>query len=369
MPSTLDGLSDASAVASVKTAALVGGPEALKLLARWAPDPRSAVQRALAQVWRYFDPRDYAAAVLRDAPLESGMIQVDVVEHVPHLGTLQHLRDVWLDLINSDAVDGLAFLRDAPPVTTKLQVVVKGPIDLAPLASFPALETLIVWGEVTAGWELLTTLRELSTLVLSAPGGGRDLSFLAECTSLIGVTLHDCTALSDLSALVSALVSASQLRLLQVFGAHHVYDLSHLTRLPHLTGLSIGDAPLTNGVAAVPILDQLTGLSVWRVPTATSLEVLVGSSLERINLNNCPVANLEPLAMLQPLKTLRLQRMPALNLAPLSSLPQLRELTLTDMNEPVDLSPFAQTDHRLRVELWNTPTVGEPGPLVKVRRH
>jgi hypothetical protein len=49
-------------------------------------------------------------------------------------------------------------------------------------------------------------------------------------------------------------------------------------------------------------------------------------------------------------------------------LPHLRDLTLTDMDESVDLYPLAQVDHRLRVELENTPTVGDPGPLVKVRR-
>jgi hypothetical protein len=55
--------------------------EALKLLARWAPDPRRAVQRALAGVWRYFDPADYAQAVLRDSPLDGGKIRVEVVKH------------------------------------------------------------------------------------------------------------------------------------------------------------------------------------------------------------------------------------------------------------------------------------------------
>jgi NACHT domain len=44
LPSALDGLSDASAAACVKTAALIGGHEALRLLARWAPDPRRAVR-------------------------------------------------------------------------------------------------------------------------------------------------------------------------------------------------------------------------------------------------------------------------------------------------------------------------------------
>jgi Leucine-rich repeat (LRR) protein len=123
-----------------------------------------------------------------------------------------------------------------------------------------------------------------------------------------------------------------------------------------------------NGVAAIPILDRLTGLAVWRVPTATSLDALAGSSLESLDLLGCPVTDLEPVTALQSLKRLVLQHFPVVNLAPLASLPQLRELKLVDINEQVDLSPLAQTDHRLRVELWNTPTAGEPGPLVKVRR-
>ena len=99
LPSSLDGLSDASAAACVQTAALVGGPDAQRLLARWAPDPRGAVQRALAQVWRYFEPGDYATAVLGDAPLDAGKITIDLVEHVPHLRTLQHLQNAVLQLI------------------------------------------------------------------------------------------------------------------------------------------------------------------------------------------------------------------------------------------------------------------------------
>ncbi|MGH3984287.1 MAG: hypothetical protein ACRDST_16790 [Pseudonocardiaceae bacterium] len=99
-----------------------------------------------------------------------------------------------------------------------------------------------------------------------------------------------------------------------------------------------------------------------------SLDALAGTVLEILDLADCTITDLAPLGTLQSLKELRLQQFPGLNLAPLASLPQLRELYLTDINEPVDLSPLTQTGHRLRVELWNTPTVGEPGSLVKVRR-
>jgi hypothetical protein len=323
----------------VKTAALVGGPEALRLLARWAPDPRSAVQRALAQVWRYFDPADYAQAVLRNAPLDHGRI----------------------------SVDDLAFLRDAPPATTSLQVQVMGPVDLSLLANCPALGLVIVAdGRVSAGLEVLATLPELEYLSIHPPTGGQDLSFLADCPALTHVTLGGCTELSDLSALVSA----SRLSNINLWGAKHLRDLGALTELPDLTWLTIEDAPLTGGLAAMtPVLDRLKRLYVWSVPTVTSLDVLAGNTkLEYLEFADCPVADLEPLGTLLSSTRVWLRQLCRLNLAPLASLPQLRELTLTDMNEPVDLSPLAQTDHRLRVELRNTPTVGEPGLLVKVRR-
>ena len=366
LPATLDGLSDASAVASVKTAALVGGPEALRLLARWAPDPRGAVQRALAEVWRYFDPADYAHTVLQDAPLDQGRITVTLVDHIPHLCVLRHLRDVSLNLFDSGTVDDLTFLRDAPPATTSLQVQVSGPVNLSPLANCPALRVMSVdGGSVSAGLETLSTLPRLVFLSILPPAGGQDLSFLADCQALTHVILRDCTQLSDLSVLAPV----SRLRYVSLYNAKRLRDLGVLTELPDLTAFSIDGAPLTGGLAAVtPILNQLRDLSVWSVPTVTSLDALAGSTLEFLHFADRPITDLAPLGTLRSLTRLWLRRLPGLNLAPLASLPRLRALTLGDMNEPVDLSPLTRTDHRLQVELWNTPTVGYPGPLVKIRR-
>jgi len=179
------------------------------------------------------------------------------------------------------------------------------------------------------------------------------------------VALHGCTKLSDLSALAAA----SRLSYIGLRDAKRLRDLNTLTELPNLTSLLIEYAPLTGGLAAVtPVLNQLKNLGVWSVPTITSFDMLAGRTLHLLDLDNCPITDLEPLGTLQSLTQVRLRRIPGLNLAPLASLPHLRELVLANMNEPVDLSPLAQTDHRLRVELRNTPTVGEPGPLVKVRR-
>ncbi|MGH3566896.1 MAG: hypothetical protein ACRDRH_12860 [Pseudonocardia sp.] len=131
----------------------------------------------------------------------------------------------------------------------------------------------------------------------------------------------------------------------------------------------IGEAPINGGLAAVtPILDQLETLQVWSVPTVTSLEPLTGSALKVFWLADCPVTDLAPLSTLQSLKRVVLRGFPAVDLAPISTLPHLRELNLQNIEEPVDLSPLARTPHRLQIELWNTPTVGTPGPLIKIRR-
>jgi len=329
LPSTLNEQSDAQAAACVTTAALISGPEALRLLARWAPDPRGAVQRALAQVWRYFDPGEYAEAVLRDAPLDDGRIKVELVEHMPQLRKLQHLRDAKLDLLDTGSVDDLTFLLDAPAVTTWLQVQTGGPVDLAPLASCPALVMVhMVGGGANAGWEVLPTLPELSWLNVIAPDGGRDLSFLADCPALTRVRLYGCTELSDLSALVSA----SRLRKVYLWDAKQLRDLRPFIGLPNLERLGIDDAPLTDGLAAVtPVLDRLEQLDVWRVPTVTSLQAVAGSSLQEIHLADCPITDLTPLSTMQSLTRVWLRNFPAVDLAPLDALPHLRELMLMEM--------------------------------------
>jgi hypothetical protein len=222
-----------------------------------------------------------------------------------------------------------------------------------------------VGGRVSAGLKVLAALSELKWLLIHPPDGGQDLSFLANCPSLIKVDLRGCAELSELSALASA----SHLRDVNLWHAMRLHDLNSLAKLPDLTSFFIHGAPLTGGLVAVtPVLNQLKMFSVWSTPTVTSLDALAGNTLDFLDLDDCPITDLEPLGTLQSVTCVWLRRLATLNLAPLASLPRLRELTLTDMNEPVDLSPLAQTDHRLRVKLWNTPTVGDPGPLVKILR-
>lgn len=102
------------------------------------------------------------------------MVDPEVIS--PHLRTLQNLRDVWLPLLDSGTVNDLAFLRDAPPTTTLLQVHVVGPVDLSPLANCPTLTLVsMIGGRVDTGLEILAALPELMHLYIHPPDGGRNL--------------------------------------------------------------------------------------------------------------------------------------------------------------------------------------------------
>lgn len=130
---------------------------------------------------------------------------------------------------------------------------------------------------------------------------------MADFPSLTNLGLPGCTELSD----VSSLVSAPRLRDVNLHEARHLRDLGPLAELLDLPSLTIHDAPLTGGLAAViPVLDRLKSLWVFRVPTATSLQALAGNKLDDLNLAHCPISHLEPLGTLQFLTCVWLQRLP-----------------------------------------------------------
>ncbi|MGW4212924.1 NACHT domain-containing protein [Lentzea sp. NPDC004789] len=222
LPTELDGLSDAAAGATVRSAALVGSPEAMARLAGYARDPRENVQEALLEAWLNFDPQRYAEEVLADAPLHNGYAKITITRLIPYLDLLRRLRgtDLWLvdetstDLRFLDRVKGLRFLSTQT----------SGEIDVSPLESIrPALvhlrgaqrysnlnrlpQTLVFLSLLQSEpWYDLGFLRgrAFTHLGLSKPAPDCDLTPLAEVASLNTLYCYDwpdVSALPDLSDL------------------------------------------------------------------------------------------------------------------------------------------------------------------------
>jgi hypothetical protein len=216
LPTDLDELSDAAAGATVRSAALVGSPEAMARLAGYARDPRRNVQEALLEAWLNFDPQRYAEEVLADAPLDNGYARITTARLIPYLDLLQRLRgtDLWLvdetfaDLRFLARVRGLRYFSTHTP----------GEIDVSPLESTrPRLvglrgakqysnldrlpHGLVLLGlRQAAPWRNLDFLRgrAFNYLHLSKPAPDCDLTPLAEVAGLD--TLH-CFNWPDLSTI------------------------------------------------------------------------------------------------------------------------------------------------------------------------
>lgn len=228
LPTSLDELSDVAAEATVRSAALVGSPEAMKLLAGYAQDTRNKVQLALLDAWRNFDAERYAEEVLADAPLVNGYVTIATPRLVAHLPRLRRLTDVHLFLMGEAQSD----LRFVEPVTRQLRYLsmrVTGEVDLSPLRTMN-LEMLYLFGaerftNLSAlprvrfnlhlyqdePWQTLDFLRgrEPSILGLSAPASSCDLSPIAQ----LRVARLDCDSWPDLGALPVS-PGVRQLRLL-----------------------------------------------------------------------------------------------------------------------------------------------------------
>jgi NACHT conflict system protein/NACHT domain-containing protein len=132
-------LSEAAAAATVRTAALINGPEALPVLEKFSRDPRPGVQKELIAAWRYFDPDEFAERVLADAPLLDGHMTIDDQALLPAITRLRNLSNLHLDL--RDLTD-LEFLTRLPCLR---RAQVAGDFeDLAPLEHCADLELLML---------------------------------------------------------------------------------------------------------------------------------------------------------------------------------------------------------------------------------
>ncbi|MGW5716120.1 NACHT domain-containing protein [Amycolatopsis sp. NPDC003865] len=317
----LDLLADAdpapgTAGATIRAAAMIGGPAALDLLARYRSCAEIAVVVELIAVWDLFDPIEYANRVLADSPLAHGAAVVNNPALVPALRYLRHL--TWLRCRFEDGYGRLDFVHDLPQLrrldisdsagydlpslagTGLTRLALTGPprqesVDLAPLAEVPGL-TSIEAHVATHGWAALAELPHLRQLQLS--------------------WIHDPVELADLVALTG-------LRALSLSHAFRFTDLGPLAFLTEPVSLSFLDCKA---------LEDLSLLNDW------------AGSLRTLHLIDCPPADPAPIAELTELRLLDLTATDLPDLALLSGLRQLKNLRLRNLRGMPDLSPLADLD-------------------------
>nr|WP_042185720.1 NACHT domain-containing protein [Kibdelosporangium sp. MJ126-NF4]CEL16844.1 putative large ATP-binding protein [Kibdelosporangium sp. MJ126-NF4]CTQ91928.1 putative large ATP-binding protein [Kibdelosporangium sp. MJ126-NF4] len=322
LPTSLDGLTPAQASASVRTAAFVGGQEAMRLLSGYASEPHDDVQRELATVWRYFPPEQYAAEVLADAPLRKGFIEVNQIEHAIHLNQLRHLNKVSIDVCDDREVSDLGFLSGIAHLNW-FAANISGAVDLRPLAEHRGLMGIDLSPKHghPVGLDILHRFDSLVVLALPLPNDIRDLDLVRGLPSIKVLQLLSCYGLEDMSALVD--MPALQSLLLR--WADQLPQIRLPASVANLALYLINELTLTD---IVPVLPQLRQLSLYGCPTVADLAPLAESGIAKLDLLDCPVTDLRPLL----------------------EMPSLRDLTL-HTSQPVDFSPLTDFTKPLRISV------------------
>lgn len=128
--------------------------------------------------------------------------------------------------------------------------------DMSDLAKFPYLETLVISDNTPTNLQVISTLTNLKSLVISScPLSASDIEYIGKLPNLETLVLSDCglsniEGLSSLSTLTALDLSRNAIR-----------DVNPLSFMSNLTVLDLSDNALTN-LSALSALDQLQQLSV-----------------------------------------------------------------------------------------------------------
>ncbi|MEU8435606.1 NACHT domain-containing protein, partial [Streptomyces sp. NPDC029216] len=311
-------LSADEVAACVQTAALVGGPRALAVIARFRHDGRGVVPYLLGNSWHGFDAEEFADRVLADSDLGQAFLTVRTPDQLTALARLQHVSRVHL----SDTEGIPAFLADRR--LAQLILFRNTLTDLEALSVQEELEYLGLYScQELAALGALTALPRLRTLILTDLPTGLDLSPLAELRALDWLTISTPTGLRR----VSELPAPKSLRTLVLSTLE--LRLDSLAPWPELDQLTVNGADLLNDLAVLPPLPGLRTLNVLEHPALDPRALLGQSQLQALHIGSCH--------HVEGLEALR-------------DLPDLTHLTLTGSMGIYDLAPLADLD-RLTITL------------------
>ncbi|NGO08597.1 NACHT domain-containing protein [Streptomyces sp. HC44] len=142
LPRSLGELTEKAAAQTVRTVAMIGGEEALSLMAGYAEDERDGVIDELIGAWRYFDADAYADQVLAPLPLTGHTVELTHSGQWHAATRLRSITDLWIGYPFPD----LAAVAQLSPLTELSIPQLRGAGDLSVMAAHPGLRELAVLG-------------------------------------------------------------------------------------------------------------------------------------------------------------------------------------------------------------------------------
>lgn len=346
LPERLDNLSDAIARATIRTACLINGPEALNVLSRYGTDSRQAVQKELNDAWKYFDPQEFAECVLSAAPAGGRIEVLRSSGQLNALGVLAPLSTLYA-ILNEPAE--LGFLTRHAETLKRLTLMFDTPgTDINLLPPLPSLESIVVGLPRLSNLDFLDALPDLSAVWLSRCGDIEDFSSLRRYTNLRELGLQGSRHLTTLEGLPEL----RQLRNLGLNGSRLTCGLADVaTAAPHLNILFLHNCKWVRDLTPLAEL-PLAQLELRGCNAVADLSPLSGlTDLSYLDLAGTQVRDVTPLSELTSLVRLNLDVCSRIiDLAPLVALTNLRILTIRGISPGIDLSPLA-ANRKLTVQV------------------
>ncbi|GAA1266723.1 NACHT domain-containing protein [Saccharothrix xinjiangensis] len=292
LPTSLDGLSDAQAAATVRAAALTGATEAIPLPAGYARDTRDGVQEEVERGAQFFEPERYAEEVLADSPLCGGDFTLTSRHLLPHVSRFRHLTRLSVEFSQHEELVDLHFLSGLPALhKISLSMRYDSTVDLGPLAEHDNLASVII-----SNARRFIHLRSLVRL----PIGQLSLGRLRR--------VHSLRPLSAVESLRSVCLHHADERVLRTLA-----EMPQVHRLQILWSYKGGGEEAV--VEAFPGISWINVIGIAKVNIASFREL--------------------------PLRSMTIQVSALRDLSPLAEFAELAELDISNLNFNGDLTPLA----------------------------
>jgi hypothetical protein len=325
-----------AAAATIRTAAGVGGPSALQVIAMAANVENSQVLTELMAAWPKFDADEFALEVLAESPNSDWLYlrkswQVRVAHRLRRTISLTYSCRLGLG--------DVGFVRELPQL--QHLNIIEDPVfvDLSPLTGHPALDTLYLGRTGRVDLSPLPAVPHLSNDLFVDLRYAFNPEAIRECGRLRHVRL---ATLPFVSLLTDILPPQ-----LHTLGC---YEWADLTSLHQLNGLSQLSELTVLMLINNPSLDSLDGIEQWASTLNTLYAVGLQTALEAdlaklpnltfLYLEDLPRIDLNAIDHLPRLEHVLIRRAGKPELAPLGRLTQLRSLIIDEVGD-VDLSPLA----------------------------
>ncbi|MYW47254.1 NACHT domain-containing protein [Streptomyces sp. SID161] len=308
-----EGLSEREASAVVHTAQLVGGPAALRVIARFRGDTRGRVRSRLDDAWESFDVLEYFEAVLEESGGASHLLTVRSTEQLALLERLPLLSG--LNLVGDHGLPAAVLERENLEFLGLVRNSRVG--DLSRLRGLTRLRELSLHG-----CPAVTDLRMLHGLPLHRvflyqPERRLSLAPLRELPELTHLTFDFAAA----EARLDQMAFAPRLTGLGFFRQAAVTELTGLEALTRLRWLTVNEEHQWRAFLAAGVFSPLETLQILDVPRVDLAGVVPHQGLGSLHLTKAvEVEHIGALAELPALRSVEFARCGPLDLTPLTAL-------------------------------------------------